>query len=120
MKLAVYKRKSTKHVLLKHLDSKKTTDFRWLSDPSLRSKFNRLTSVHSWRVHLEDIHNCAYQLRPICLSVFRIQILQEILMGFYEILNGFTKYFVNISFLFKANRNNKRFTKITICVSASS
>jgi len=41
-------------------------------------------------------------------------------MDFYEMLNGFTKYFVNISFLLKANRNNERFTKINICASASS
>jgi hypothetical protein len=40
-------------------------------------------------------------------------------MDFYEILNGFTKFIVNISFLLKTNKNNERFTKITICVSAS-
>jgi len=77
-------------------------------------------SVHSWHVHLEDMHNCAYQLRPICPSVVRLQILQESSIEFYEMLNGFTKYFVNISFLLKANRNNERFTKITIYVSAYS
>jgi len=37
--------------------------------------------------------NCAYTLRPICLSVVRIQKLKESLVDFYEMLNGFTKFF---------------------------
>jgi hypothetical protein len=73
---------------------------RWISGPSLGSKFNSLTSLHLWRDSLGEMHNCAYKIFPIYVTVFRIQLHQVSLIDFYEMLNGFNKLLVN-NFLLK-------------------